>query len=86
MAVLTAAVPDRHAAAGDRAVPNWPAYTAVLNGAEPMPHLILLAKVLAQIAVAALPGGLLLVGLYHWRNQRQRKRRAQHLPQNADAS
>ena len=79
----------RQGAAGAMTWLKLPAVNAaVLNGAATMTHLILLAKVLAQIAVAALPGGLLLVGLYHWRSQRQKKRRAQHLHfhQDADAS
>lgn len=84
-AVLTAVAPGRRPATGAIALPNWPVDTAVLNGVEPMPHLILLAKVLAQIAVAALPGGLLLIGLYHW-HDRRRKRLLQQSPNQDNAS
>ncbi len=86
--ILTETGSVRQRAAGAMAWLKLPAVNAaVLNGAANMTHLILLAKVLAQIAVAALPGGLLLVGLYHWRGQRQRRRKQHlHVHQDADAS
>jgi len=44
-----------------------------------MTQFLFLAKIMAQCAVAALPGGLVLVVLYHWHGRR-RKRQARERP------